>query len=463
MNAPPDTTQLPPFYTGTSPFLKANRYFMRLLWQTSQQCSVEAFEDIYDVQGFKLWAAHKPLEPSLLEKLKDRPLRKPIELCMHAKTPVVVATLESTLQQACAQSPDLAAALATHHDTMLHALRSLVLNPQEQLLISVMRHAQSALFHHAVVVTALALTLAIDSGLDTLHWSSLAHAALLHDVGKLYFPADVDGVRAQSVRMMHPAVGALAAVELADCSQEIGQMIACSHERLNGNGYPRGLVAEQLTHSARILLFAEYVAGYLARPEAGAQRAAIAARMVPHEFDEASVGWVVSLAHARAAASPLADEPQAPGQPQGATPAHGEAPPIGLRLREFHEGVSRAVVLLSLPVGEVPAVRAAAKGWLRHLHPLVQVLRVSGVEDALSQGLTLEPESAREAAELETLLAELVSRAQDFANTLALERSQSTPLRESRLVNQLIPIVESLAQPGAIPTIPHLERGVPCL
>lgn len=455
MNAPTDTEHLPPFFTGTSPFLRANPYFIRLLWQTSQRCTVEALEDIYDEQGFKLWAAHKPLEPGLLDKLKNRPLRKPIELCVHAKDPVVMATLESTLQQACDQSPDLAAALATHRDAMFDALRSLALNPQEQLLISVMHHGREALFTHAVVVTALALTLAADSKLDAMRWSKLAHAALLHDVGKLYFPGDVDGVQAQSVHMMHPAVGALAAVELAGCSQEVGQMIACSHERLNGNGHPRGLVAAQLTHGARILLFAEYVAGYLANPAAGVRRAAMAARMVPHEFDEESVGWIASLARERSADQMLADWLAAPVHPSSEPETSTEISPIGVRLREFHGGLSRAVVLLSLPVGELPEVRDAAKRWLKHVNPLVQVLRVSGVEDALSQGLNLEPESDEEASELEILLAELVCRAEGFARILALECSRSSFLRDSKLVNQLNQIMASLAHRSDAPTIPQ--------
>lgn len=454
MNAPSDSRHLPPFYTGTSPFLKANPHFIRLLWQTSQRCTVEAFEDIYDAQGFKLWAARKPLDPELLEKLKDRPLRKPIELCVHATDAVTVATMESALEQACARSPDLAAALATHQKAVLNVMRSLVLNPQELLLLSVMCHGEGRLFAHAVVVTALALTLAAESGLDALQWRSLARAALLHDVGRLYFPADLAGVQAQGVRNMHPAVGGLAAVELAGCSQEVGQLIACSHERLNGNGHPRGLVAAQLTQGARILLFAEAMAGYLSNPAAGAQRAAIAARMVHHEFDDASVSWIASLAHARAADHVLAEWLQAPVQPSQAGHTGAETLPIGVRLREFHGGLSRAVVLLALPVGELPDVRQAAKRWLQRLNPLVQALRSSGVEDALSQGQHLEPGSGQEASELEMLLTELICRVTDFAQALALECSQSAFLRDSRLVANLARIIDSLAPPSAAAAAP---------
>lgn len=458
MNAPSDSRHLPPFYTGTSPFLKANPHFIRLLWKTSQRCTVEAFEDIYDAQGFKLWAASKPLEPQLLEKLTDRPLRKPIELCVHAKDAAIAATLESALERACAQSPDLAAALATHRDVVLPAMRSLVLNPQERLLMSVMCHGAVELFNHATVVTALALTLAAESGLDALHWSGLAQAALLHDVGQLYFSTDLVGVQAQSVRMTHPAVGGLAAVELAGCSQEVGQLIACSHERLNGSGHPRGLVAEQLTQSARILLFAEAMADYLANPRAGAQKAAIAARMVPREFDEASVGWIVSLARMRAAAARAAGTagpvPHLQGGEEAASNG-GATLPIGLRLREFHGGLSRAVVLLSLPAGELPEVRQAAKRWLQRLNPLVRALRLSGVEDALAQGQNLEPGSDEEAVELEMLLAELTSRVEDFARNLALECSRSVFFRDSRLVDNLAQIVDSLAPQGGAPTVSH--------
>jgi hypothetical protein len=111
----------------------------------------------------------------------------------------------------------------------------------------------------------------------------------------------------------------------------------------------------------------------------------------------------------------------------------------------MHADLSRAVVLLTLPVGEVLDVRQAAKAWLPRMMPLMHALSASGVEEALSQGLHIEPESDAEAAELLALHAELAARIQAFARSLALDRARLPLLARSRLVQDLARLLNEAA------------------
>lgn len=441
MTAPSFPADRPLFYTGRSPFLAANRFFMASLWRTSQRCPVESSEDIYDQSGFKLWAGHRPLQPELLERLADRPLRKPIELCMQAQDPAQALALGEMLDHACERSPDLAEALAGSLGEVRGALTAVRPNPQELLLMAVLRHGGRDLLAPSVVVAAVALALAQALKLERGLWPSLLWAGLLHDVGRLYFAADVAGAQAEEVRVRHPMVGARAAVELADSRDTVGQLIACADERLDGSGVPRGLAADALPQVARILLFAKAVAPSLAHPDQGALRAALSVRMVRREFDAEMINWMVAVEGRCAPRKPV---PGAPGR-------------IGLRLRDLHAGLSRVVVLLSLPVGEVAQVREACQDWLtRRLNPLVLALRASGVEGALSRGESLDPDDPHESAELEALWAEVLSRALRFGQFLELEAGRLPALANSQLVETLLQILNSLApQPASIPCPEH--------
>ena len=77
----------------------------------------------------------------------------------------------------------------------------------------------------------------------------LRRAALLHDVGLLALPAGERGPA-------HCELGARLVARWRD-GRTITQVIEQHHERMDGSGYPRGLVGEQIVLEARIVAVAE--------------------------------------------------------------------------------------------------------------------------------------------------------------------------------------------------------------
>ena len=87
-------------------------------------------------------------------------------------------------------------------------------------------------------------------------------AALLHDIGKFIFPdsilfadtklspADLEIVR------RHPEQGARLVARI-DGYGPVAEIILAHHERIDGNGYPNGLVGEQIPLAARIISVAD--------------------------------------------------------------------------------------------------------------------------------------------------------------------------------------------------------------
>ncbi|HXW51920.1 MAG TPA: HD domain-containing phosphohydrolase, partial [Candidatus Acidoferrales bacterium] len=77
----------------------------------------------------------------------------------------------------------------------------------------------------------------------------LRRAALLHDVGILALPAGERGA-------IHCEMGSRLVARWRD-GRTIAQVIEQHHERVDGSGFPRGLVGDQIVLEARIVAVAE--------------------------------------------------------------------------------------------------------------------------------------------------------------------------------------------------------------
>jgi len=99
-------------------------------------------------------------------------------------------------------------------------------------------------------------------GFDAEELSGLRRAALLHDIGKLALsnrildkpakltPAEFDRVKE------HPLFTQWV-LDRVSCFRDVSAVAAAHHERLDGSGYPRGLVAADLTLPMRVLAVAD--------------------------------------------------------------------------------------------------------------------------------------------------------------------------------------------------------------
>jgi len=91
---------------------------------------------------------------------------------------------------------------------------------------------------------------------------SVAHGALLHDVGKIAIPRPllhkVEPLAAAEWEQLqrHPEIGARICGPL-DGAREIAPIIRHHHERWDGSGYPDGLRGEQIPLGARIVALAD--------------------------------------------------------------------------------------------------------------------------------------------------------------------------------------------------------------
>lgn len=428
----------PPFYTGRSAFLKANPFLASSLVHAAAHCDIESTEDIYDIHGMKLWAGRRPLGPELMARLADRELRKPVELCVTARDPVSMLAMANSLDALCEQTPDLSQLLAPHRGELLAALHELAFDPQELLLLSVLRHGAADQLTHALAVAAVAWVAGCWLHLEPEALRPVLRAGLLHDVGLLYLPGMPAESRAATLERRHPLLGAQALRELTRSGAFVAELVAQSHERLNGQGFPRGLGGRALSLQAQALGFAEAVTTHLCQLGIGTHRAAVCCRLVSGEFAPQLVSGVVALARVPAIGPGTQVPVLAPGL-------------VGCGLRRLHNALSRAQVLLSMSFAEEPAVRLVAAGWLDRLKPLTRALRYSGVEDILAAGREVTPASPQEHVELAALQEEIEQRAMDIAATVAAEVAAGGPLAASGLARETLRLLHSAGPETAPP------------
>jgi PAS domain S-box-containing protein len=115
---------------------------------------------------------------------------------------------------------------------------------------------------HQQRVATLACAIATEMGMPNRVIDDIKIAATLHDIGKLYIPLDIlnkSGPLSDIEQLFvktHPLAG-YDIVKTIPFEGPIAEIILQHHERLDGSGYPFGLVGEQILLEAKILSVAD--------------------------------------------------------------------------------------------------------------------------------------------------------------------------------------------------------------
>lgn len=117
---------------------------------------------------------------------------------------------------------------------------------------------------HQRRVAQLGYALAREMGLDASTREAVRIASLIHDVGKIYVPAEflnrpgrLSEVEFAVIRS-HPQVG-YDIMKPLDSHWPLSELVYQHHERLDGSGYPRGLAGDDILMEARVISVADVV------------------------------------------------------------------------------------------------------------------------------------------------------------------------------------------------------------
>lgn len=117
---------------------------------------------------------------------------------------------------------------------------------------------------HQQRVAKLASAIAEKLGLDPDRIDGLRVASLLHDIGKIYVPAEIlaKPARLTSVEMelmkTHSEVG-YDILKSVSFPWPVAEMVLQHHERMDGGGYPAGFSGDEIIYEARIIMVADVI------------------------------------------------------------------------------------------------------------------------------------------------------------------------------------------------------------
>lgn len=151
----------------------------------------------------------------------------------------------------------------TARELVMHMMSSVARNPDALMWFTNLknRHEYTAL--HSMNVCMIAVSLASFIGEPEDDIRELGVGALLHDIGKIKVPLHVldkpRGLSNDEFALMkrHPEYGVNILERGAKVSDRSLRVVLEHHERLNGRGYPHGLVGNDISHFSQLVAIAD--------------------------------------------------------------------------------------------------------------------------------------------------------------------------------------------------------------
>lgn len=119
------------------------------------------------------------------------------------------------------------------------------------------------IFSHSLNVTLYSLAIGVELNLDEKQLEMLGMGAILHDVGKMLIPSEILGkpgkLTEEEYEMIkkHPEYGFQLLKKIHTLSLHVAHCAYQHHERLDGSGYPRGLIGDEIHDLGKIISVAD--------------------------------------------------------------------------------------------------------------------------------------------------------------------------------------------------------------
>jgi putative nucleotidyltransferase with HDIG domain len=138
-------------------------------------------------------------------------------------------------------------------------VREVLTNEEAMLMMIMLKENDDHVAQHSLNVSILAIGFARFLGFSEQQIEDIGVGALLHDIGKVKIDRDLlnkkEKLNNEEMQKlcMHPQYSYQILQQKKDLPPSVVDIAVCHHERLGGQGYPRGLKAAQISQRARIV------------------------------------------------------------------------------------------------------------------------------------------------------------------------------------------------------------------
>lgn len=272
------------------------KFFTQAVTALGEMRPVVTTQAIFNRNGIKIVEQGVAVNRGLYERLMQHQLSSPIENSVASTATVTSRTLRDKAEELMLTVP-LLTRLAQQDEIrniLLDTLERIPLPPPIAFQLTLACEVRPTLYQNALCSALIATWLTMESKLPRFNMGVAAAAGLLHDLGMLHldpclleYKSDID--RSQRRQLYsHPLVSGVLIERHPEYPKEIARAVLEHHEFLDGSGYPRNLVGDQISHAGRILTLTELILSMFAPGrEASELRLSMMLRMNMHRYDAA--------------------------------------------------------------------------------------------------------------------------------------------------------------------------------
>ena len=149
------------------------------------------------------------------------------------------------------------------YDLVADVVEDMVEKPDNPINVTTLQNDQEFVYNHCLSVAVMSLAMGQVMGLSTYELMQLGRCAVLHDLGKFMISPDIllkndILTEAEEAEMRTHAELGYDSLKLWNvCTENERMAIFSHHERLDGSGYPEGLVGDKIPLWGRIIAVAE--------------------------------------------------------------------------------------------------------------------------------------------------------------------------------------------------------------
>ncbi|NRR31571.1 HD domain-containing protein [Oxalobacteraceae bacterium] len=299
---PADTVSAAPPAQGLKP-CGESPYYLQAVAALAQQQTLVAQQDIYSSSGMKLVGKGAELDQQHFERLAQHKLSVPLDSVLSSSRAIDAAELALEADRILEHEATYARMAARTGDPLAlkHGLAALRLPTPLLLRLTVMREQRPGIFGHALRTGMIAYAIAQRLGRSSAERELVLMAALFHDVGEMHTDpallASAHDITPEERRFIHvhPLTSHVLLHAIADFPAAAATAVLQHHERLDGSGYPHGLLSEKICPLAKIVGVADVAETVLRR--CGLPRLDMLTRLNQARFDHATVDALRDLIH----------------------------------------------------------------------------------------------------------------------------------------------------------------------
>ncbi|WP_196138498.1 HD-GYP domain-containing protein [Aliikangiella sp. G2MR2-5] len=148
-------------------------------------------------------------------------------------------------------------------DSVKENVKAILENSEAMLMMTMLGRTHEDIAAHSLNVSILAIGFAQSLGFDEFQLEDIGMAAMLHDIGQVRVPSNIvnkKGRLNENERVevsKHTQYGFDILASKKGLTQSCVDVALSHHERLNGQGYPRGLKDSQISDVVRIVSIVE--------------------------------------------------------------------------------------------------------------------------------------------------------------------------------------------------------------